>query len=153
MEQNPIYCDTDVVITFHLARIFGVSYPIRAISSIKIGQRKTAKRPSKSLFLMLGGVFTLCGLGVLSSASGELWWIGVVFGGLLVSMGFMTFAKGFRYKLPPPVFELILVTNAREGVVMASENHTYIEHVRGAIEQAIIGKERVSPIMEVTPVA
>jgi hypothetical protein len=30
-------------------------------------------------------------------------------------------------------------TSAREGVVMASKNHDYIEHVRVALEQTNIG--------------
>lgn len=63
-----------------------------------------------------------------------------------------------RYKVPPPVFDLILVTNARECVVMTSKDPDYIQHVRAAIEQAIIGtgqsalgRERAPTVAEVTP--
>lgn len=60
MTLEPIYFDNDVMITDHLLTFFGVSYPVHAISSIKIHRKETASNG-----LIMCGIAVLCGLGIL----------------------------------------------------------------------------------------
>jgi hypothetical protein len=56
MELKPIYFDNKVMITNNLATIFGVSYPVRAISSITIRRRVAASGVFQFLVVIIGAV-------------------------------------------------------------------------------------------------
>jgi hypothetical protein len=164
---QPIYSDKDVKITDHFATIFGVSYPVRAISSLK------TRRKGMWLFflIIIGSVLLFYGLFAFSvvalpekiSTPSEFlsrfperllkflaspFPVFVVIGiALLIAAGKIN-----------PGFKLILVTNAQERAVITSKDPAYIQRVRAAIEQAIIGagqavtgRDRTGTVMGVTP--
>jgi hypothetical protein len=141
VEQKSIYSDRNVIITNHLATLFGVSYPLRAISSIKIKRTSTERQ----MLALIGGIFALSGIFLLADCPfrgiSELFNISDMnrerLSGLIIMIvGFALFVGAF---FTTPDFKLILVTNAREGVVMKSRNLNYIQHIRRAIEQAVAG--------------
>jgi hypothetical protein len=145
IDQIPIYQDRNVFITDHVATLLGVSYPLRAISSIRI-KRTNAVRLLAALIACIAELSAISFYLRPGSHMEPL----VMMGG-----GFALLIGAF---LTPPDFKLILVTNACEGVVFTSKDRDYIERVRAAIEQAIIGagqavtgRDQTGMVMGVTP--
>lgn len=144
--MKPIYFDSNVMITDDLATISGDSYPVRAISPIRIRRREAASGVFQFLTIIAGGVIGLFGAIAFYGLNHEefmypdftvcLFFVSI---GVLLIIGIALLKRG-----APVFFDLILVTNAREGVVMTSEDRDYIQHVRAALEQAILGTEHES---------
>ncbi|MGH6848171.1 MAG: DUF6232 family protein [Methylocella sp.] len=141
MEHETIYFDRNVMISNHIATIFGTSYPIRAITSVSIRRREMTSGCVPIFAIIIGMPLFLFGtLGIFAyfmdkkESHNDV----VILLGIMAIMGLVLAVNGFRTKARPPQFDLIFVTAAGECATLTSKDADYVRHVRAAIEQAIL---------------
>lgn len=138
MNPEVIYADRNVTVSKQIATIFGTSYPIRAISSLTIRRRQPASG-CIPFVLMLTGILLAFGGAIGVAAALNTISVGLLFmAGFVTLFGISMIMRAVYYKHPEPEFDLILVTMAAQRVAMTSRDPGYVNHVRAAIEQAIL---------------
>jgi hypothetical protein len=130
--EEPIYSDQNVSVTKAIAKIGDTSYPINAVSSLRVEKEMTNSSTlgCGCLSLVLGGLFALAGLGSLTRPNGPLLF-------MLGVLGIGGGVAAFSTHKPVHKYKLILVTASGEVSALSTQDKEHVDDVRAAIELAI----------------
>ena len=130
MAEENIYSDSDVSITTARIIVFGTTYALRNITSVKM--TKTAGNSGCAVALIIVGLISFS-FAVLSIVDGT----GPVLIPLLIAGGLLAGGMAWHRSVKP-TFHVTIASSSGEIRALSSLNRPYIETIVGAINEAII---------------
>jgi uncharacterized membrane protein len=145
MPTEAIHFDERVLVTTDIATIDGVSYPIRAISSLAVRELPSKGGYAAPTFMIVGGVLALLGLlALIGSALPEKGGQGprggpVEMAATMILIGVSMFGFGWTMTRAPRRYALVLGSAGGERQALESTDAAWLAIVRIAIEEAMRG--------------
>jgi hypothetical protein len=139
VNKDVIYSDDNVIISRNIATIFGKSFQIRLVSSVDIRQNKSLEIV-KILLSIIGpasflfSIFMMTYLALDKTFSTQQ--LNVPFSLAFIGL-FLTIFAIIMWQSYTPRHDLLLVTAGGEIVAMTSEDASYVQKIRVAIEAAM----------------
>ncbi len=145
MSTEALHFDDRVLVTREMATIDGVSYPIRAISSLAVRELPPQGGCAAPTFMIVGGVLALLGLlALIGSALPEKGGQGprggpVEMAATMILIGVSMFGFGWTMTRAPRRYALVLGSAGGERQALESTDAAWLAIVRMALEEAMRG--------------
>ena len=127
--DETLHSDSSVLVTTARLVLFGTTYPVRNITSVRATISPTDQGPAVSL-LIFGALITIAGFVCISSLGSSSLWI-VLLGIVAVTLAILWMRRG------KAAYHIFITTSAGEIQAMKTFNKQYLQTVLSSINTAI----------------